>query len=46
MKNDQREVKLQALDLPDGKAVTVVKGITEYKDDCSGHYECEHWKKE
>ena len=28
LKNEQREVKLKALDLPDGKAGTVVKGIT------------------
>lgn len=33
LKNEQREVKLQALDLPDGKADTVVKGITTVLDE-------------
>ena len=33
LKNEQREVKLQALDLPDGKAGTVVKGITAVLDE-------------
>ena len=29
LKNEQREIKLQALDLPDRKVYTVVKGITD-----------------
>ena len=33
LKNEHREVKLQALDLPDGKADTVVKGITAILDE-------------
>jgi len=55
LKNGRKEVKLEALHLPNGKADTGVKGITavldEYnlwkvKDDCCRPYECEHWKKE
>ena len=33
LKNEQREVKLEALDLPNGKADTVVKGITAVLDE-------------
>ena len=33
LKNEKREVKLEALDLPNGKADTVVKGITAVLDE-------------